>query len=235
MIARSVKTPKKKKPQKKLEFTSIKTGRCSAYGVLRDSQGNAFSIEIKGTDRKEVEKFIRYEKRQAEQGKGIKVKVEPYEGAIPYASLVSQKTPKKVTKQVNWNGTCIKIKELRVKVKKPYKLHLEIDPKLKAIDPPHDYPFDNQPSAEVKLEVSFGIATMELFEFTDPLKTQSAAVILKTGDPQFDAINHTSFAVSSGQPMSFTCPGNFTRNWNCRITPGPTGATFTLGLDLFVT
>ena len=235
MIAKSAKAPKKNIAQKKLEFTSIKTGRCSAYGVLKDSQGNAFSIEIKGTDKKEVEKFIRYEKRQSAQGKGIKVKVEPYEGEIPYSSLSTKKTPKKVTKQVNWNGTCIKIKELRVKVKKPYKLYLEIDPKLKAIDPPHDYPFDNQPSAEVKLDVSFGTATVQLFEFTDPLKTESAVVILRTGDQQFDAMNLQSFTVSAGQPISFSCPGNFTRNWNCRITPGPMGTTFTLGLDLFIT
>lgn len=222
----NTKIRKVKKRQKKLEFTSIKTGRCTAYGVLRDRYGNAFSIEIKGTDEKEVKKFIKYEEMQAKQGNGIKVKVEPYNGKIPYESLATKQTSKRVTKQTNWNGTCIKIKELRVKVKKPYKLYLEIDPELRGQDPPHDYPFDNQPEANVKLDVSFGTAKVELFEFTDSLKTQSVPAILQADDPTF------SGTVSAGKTVTFKNPSKFTQNWNFRVTPGPSGANFTLGLDL---
>ena len=54
---------------KNLAFTSVRAGRCTAYGVVRDSKGNTFDIEIKGTDEKAVRKFIRYELKQAKQGK----------------------------------------------------------------------------------------------------------------------------------------------------------------------
>ena len=216
---------------KNLAFTSVRAGRCTAYGVVRDSKGNAFDIEIKGTDEKAVRKFIRYELQQAKQGRGIKVKIEPSGKILPPKH---GKPPERVHGQARWNGISMKIREKSVKAKKPYKLHVEVDPPLDPLKS-QDYTFDNQTTANVKIDVTFGSATVQLFEFINPLKTKSVPTVLKTGEPGFDSRNYESFTISAGEERVFASPSHYTQDWNFRVIAGENGATFTIVLDIVVT
>jgi hypothetical protein len=220
-----------KAPSSNPDFSRVKTGRCTAYGVLSDKKGNTFDIEIKGTDEKMVRRFIRYELKQAKQGKGIKARVEPY-GKLPPA--LPGEAPKRVHRQTKWNGISVKIKEKRVKAKKPYKLHLEIDPFLSAGES-QDYTFDNQTAADVMINVTEGSATVMLFEFIDTLKTICTPTVLRTGNPMVDAKNPRSLTLSAGQQLILTSPSRYTQDWNCRVIAGQNRTYFTLALDLFVT
>jgi hypothetical protein len=200
-----------------LEFSKIKSARCSAYGVLTDDQGNTFGIEIKGTNEEDVRRFINYERRQVKAGKGIKVSVESSQSLI--APLTGATPPKQVKHQATWRGVSIKIRELQVNVERPYKLHFTIDPPIQAGEV-RDFPLDNQPTADVNCKVSKGNVKIELFEFIDNVKSSSISV--------------GSGNVSAGQPQGFSgIHSQHTGNWNVRVT-GQTSSNFTLELDLFI-
>jgi hypothetical protein len=200
-----------------LEFSKIKSARSTAYGVLTDDQGNTFGIEIKGTNANDVRRFINYERRQVKAGKGIRVSIESSQSLIPNGGHATP--PEHVHHQATWRGVSIKIKELQVNVERPYKLHFTIDPPIQD-DEVRDFPLDNQPSADVNCKVSKGSVKIELFEFTDSVKSTSISV--------------ASGIVSAGQPQGFTgIHRQHTGNWNVRVT-GQTSANFTLELDLFI-
>lgn len=209
-------------PAPNLDFTSVKPGRCTAYGVVCDDKGNTFDIEIKGTDEKEVRKFIRYELKQAKQGKGIKVRIEPTDAVLP---AKPEKAPKRVHGQAKWNGISLKIREKRVDAPKPYKLHVEIDPVLSPWQS-QDFTFDDQTTANVNIDVTFGKATVRLYEFIDPLRTISAPALI-------GANNASSCSIWAGTQETFNCSSSYSQDWNFRVTAGPSGAIFTLSLDIF--
>ncbi len=215
-----------------LEFSHVKSGRCTAYGVVCDDLGNKFDIEIKGTDLKEVRKFIRYEVKQAKLGKGIKVQVAPSEGIPP---AVPAKPPKKPHPQGKWHGLSLKIREKRVDIPKPYKLHVEVDPPV-YVGVPQDYSFDNQATADLLVNVSLGTVQVELFEFVDPLKTITAPVTLRTDNPIVNASNTQSCTISrDNSPMTFNCPSRYTHDWNVRVSAVDDKARFTIAFDIIVT
>lgn len=200
-----------------LEFSKIKSARSTAYGVLTDDQGNTFGLEIKGTNENDVRRFINYERRQVKAGKGIRVSIESLQSLIP---PVGRATPPGLGhRQATWRGVSIKIKELQVNVPRPYKLHFTIDPPIQDGEA-RDFPLDNQPTADVNCKVTKGSVKIELFEFTDNVKSNSISV--------------ASGIVSAGQPQGFTgIHSQHTGNWNVRIS-GQASSNFTLQLDLFV-
>ena len=200
-----------------VEFSKIRCGRCTAYGVLTDDKGNTFGMEIKGTNEKDVRRFINYERRQVKLGRGIRVSTESFNNPVP--GFLTSAPPQRVHRQTSWRGVSIKIKELRVNAQRPYKLHFTIDPPI-VNGEIRDFLLDNQPTADVNCKVTKGSVKIELFEFTDNVKSESISVASST--------------VSAGQPQGFIgINSQHTGNWNVRVV-GQASSSFTLELDLFV-
>ncbi len=227
----NTRTVSARKTADNLEFSHVKAGRCTAYGVVCDDLGNTFGIEIKGTDPKQVRRFIHYEAKQAKLGKGIRVQIAPSE---PISPVIPAKPPRKPHPQGKWQGLSLKIREKRVNVPKPYKLHVEIDPPVYP-GLPQDYNFDNQAMADLQVNVSSGTVKVELFEFIDALKTKTAAVTLRTDNPVVNASNTRACNVSrTNSPMTFSCPSRYTQDWNVRLSAVDNKARFTIAFDIVV-
>lgn len=211
----------------RLIFNEIKSGRHTAYGVLTDDAGNTFSIEVKGTNKADVERFINYELGQTMNGAGITTDIKPISRKQMKSKkskhMASKKTDSYTQTQTAWRGISIKFKPLEIKhsLDKPHKVRLIIDPPIDT-GKSMDFPIDQQKEANVKCAVSTGKVTIELFEFVDKTKNTTTS--------------HASDTVTPGKPAEFDIPQSKTdgtADWNFRVT-GETKSTFTLTLDLNV-
>ncbi len=203
-----------------LKFNEIKSGRHTAYGVLTDDDGNTFSIEVKGTNKAAVEDFVKYELRQANQGVGITTELNPAEEQAE----TDVPTNDELHEQTSWRGISVKVKllELKNKIDKPNIIRFTIDPPIKE-GKSMDFPVDLQEKADVLCTVATGKVSVELFEFTDSLKTTSTLRETKPASPGKPAPFHVHQSKTEG-----------TSDWNIRVL-GELSSTFTLTLDLKVT
>ena len=109
--------------EEKLKFNEIKSGRHTAYGVLTDDDGNTFSIEVKGTNKADVEKFINYELSQANNGEGITTEIKTLtakeQKALTKATKAKtdEQTDDELYKPTSWHGISVKVKLLELKNK----------------------------------------------------------------------------------------------------------------------
>lgn len=217
------------KVEENLKFNEIKSGRHTASGVLMDKDRNMFSVEIKGTNKADVKKFIDYELKQAKNGEGIKTNLSHPPAKKPKA-LAKVKAAKmdaaandKLHKQTAWRGVSIKIKllELQNKTHKPHKIRFTIDPPIDS-GKSMDFPIDRQKEANIQCDVSIGKVDLQLFEFTDVTKTTSILRARQTATPYNPAMFNVSQLKKEG-----------VADWNIRVL-GNTSSTFTLTMDIFV-
>ncbi|HXD10523.1 MAG TPA: hypothetical protein VN653_10710 [Anaerolineales bacterium] len=206
----------------RLTFNSIKSGRHTATGILRDEDGNTFNIEVKGTNYDYVRKFIDYQLEK--QGQGILTSVKPLSSREERKSKRNKKPSKKglARKQTSWHGLSItiQVKELRAKTRKPQKVRVIIDPDIKPGESNQmDFKILAQEDANVKCEVTTGKVTCELFEFTDDLRQTSVSRQKATG-----VTTSTQFGVKKSIPKALA-------DWNFRVI-GEMNSNFVLSLDL---
>lgn len=204
------------KPEPGLVFSRVHGGRTTVRGVLTDKQGNLFDIQIIGTDPKQIEKFIRYQKRQAKKGKGIQVQVIP----LPDYRQRRVFQTGKAKAQASWQGMSLRLTERSVKPAGPHKLIVTIDPPIEP-NKSQDYQIDNQRQADVQCNVEEGSVRIELFEFTDALKTQTKSVVTR----EIGELNLLN-VISESQ--------KFTGNWNVRVTGLEAANKFQLRLNLII-
>lgn len=218
-----------------LYFDEIKSGRHTAKGILSDEKGNTFLVEVKGSRKKDVEKFINYQMSPRRAGKGIQNEIHPLtddeKAALKKAKKSSKKGPEpsplpsseKPYKQKTWKkGISVKITVNRLEsaIAQPSKIRFIIDPPVEA-GKQIDFPFDDSDTADVRCHVSKGSVNIELFEFTDLIKNTSVSRGTYTG-------------VSAGQDKTFSgVQKQHTGHWNYRVTGASSAtSTFTLTLDL---
>lgn len=207
---------KQLRPKEGLVFSPVRCNRSTARGVLTDNQGNTFDIQIIGTDHHRVEDFINYQLKQAEKGKGIQIKVLPYK---PLTSKSSHKKQLEPYTQTFWNGLSIRITERDVKTPKPYRLQLLIDPPI-GQNEVQDHVLEGQSIADVQCSVSKGRVNIEVFEFTDTIRSFSET---RLAEP-----------VNAGAPKTLHLAQQFTGNWNVRVTGQDAASKYKLRLDLIV-
>jgi hypothetical protein len=159
--------------QQTLEFSTLYTVK----GLYGDEKGNEFNIYVSG-DKKEVDKFIRYQKRQLKKGIiGIYAKVTPDSSPAPHEMLPQQKTIRRRQQDFDMRAGKVKISISRHKIvtKRPYKITYHIDPPIKAlaigvdlnenIRPVPDFEFEfDGPTAEVTCTVQTGKVEFALIE-----------------------------------------------------------------------
>jgi len=211
----------------KLTFNDIKSNRHSASGILKDENGNIFSIDVKGTNYDYVEKFIKYQIVKKE-GKGISTMVKPLSPkerkSLKKASGGSKKSnhEKQVHKQTSWHGlsVSVQIQELQDKSSEPQKVHITIDPDIEPGESRQiNFTIFGQEIANIGCTVSNGKVTCELFEFTNPIRTES------TSRQKIEHLtNFKRFDVSQLRTTGKA-------DWNFRVI-GELKSSFTLSLDL---
>jgi hypothetical protein len=129
----SIKPEEKMKLSKKASLTFMRPHFVT--GILSDGKGNIFMVYISGS-KKEVEKFVRYQKRQLSKGVlGINATVEHDDAphAVPDATI-SNLTQEKDDKITFTSGKSDKVKigisRLCIVTKPPYKITYRIDPPI---------------------------------------------------------------------------------------------------------
>src|SRR5512147_2602008 len=95
----------KSKKTRTLEFSTLYTVK----GLYSDEKGNEFNIFISG-DKKEVDKFIRYQKRQLAKGIiGIYATVTPDHALEPHELIQQQKTVRRRQQDFDLKAGRVKI------------------------------------------------------------------------------------------------------------------------------
>lgn len=163
----------KSKKTRTLEFSTLYTVK----GLYSDEKGNEFNIFISG-DKKEVDKFIRYQKRQLEKGiVGIYATVTPDHSPEPHEMMPQQKTVRRRQQDFDLKAGKVKIgiSRHRIVTQRPYKITYHIDPKIKTapmgvnlnenVRPIPDFEFEfDGPMAEVTCTVQTGKVEFALIE-----------------------------------------------------------------------
>src|SRR6266487_3689250 len=110
-----------------LTFANLHT----VQGMLEDGKGNEFNIYISG-EKKEVDKFIRYQKRQLAKGIfGIFATV-THDDSSEHLDINNKPRPKRNSKVEFKSGRVkIAISRHKIVVKRPYTITYRIDPKIK--------------------------------------------------------------------------------------------------------
>lgn len=174
----------KTKKSELLTFMSLYT----VNGLYTDQKGNEFNIYVSG-EKKEVDKFIRYQKRQLAKGIiGIKATVEPDNS--PRRKSTEQKG-KRINSKLEFKSGKVKIGISRRKIvtKRPYQITYHIDPKIKTPPetvglnsqiqavPDFEFEFDG-PTANVGCTVQSGIVEFSLVEVGKEIKPAAGPVKL---------------------------------------------------------
>ena len=219
-------------PNEGLLFNTIKSGRHSASGILADENGNVIELEVRGTSREYVEKFVDYQLVK-KKGNGISTSIKPLsakeKSKLKKAKRETRKKKKNVKKsklysQKSWHGlsVAINVKELKDESSDPQKIHIVIDP---VIEPGNskqmNFTIFGQEIANIDCTVTNGRVTCELFEFTDSLRTQSMSRA---------KAEHVVTSKKFDIPQSKT---EGRADWNFRVI-GELTSTFTISLDLTV-
>jgi hypothetical protein len=218
-----------------LEFTKVKTRRYVSYGVLKNSKGDKFKLTISGTNKEQVQKFIDYQKKQAQKNEGIKITIGSRQKRKALASQL--KTPEKAVEskqdkeytQAKWQGISINLSpDINAKniSNKPFVLHYEIDPPIMEAKV-HDYTFQNNGMVTLECSVVDGRVKIQLFEFTDDLHTASNQKLSTNNEPA-PIVSKTSPGKFQVAHDSGTHGNGF---WNFRVT-GVENARYKISIDL---
>jgi hypothetical protein len=164
----------KSKKTETLEFSSLYTIK----GLYADEKGNEFNIYVSG-EKKEVDRFIRYQKRQLTKGIiGIYATVT----RDPDPSFQESVQPLALPRRRRRDGVELKagkvkigISRHRIVTKRPYQITYHIDPKIKTplegvglnenMTPAPDFEFEfDGPMADVLCRVQTGKVEFSLIE-----------------------------------------------------------------------
>ncbi|OQY80140.1 MAG: hypothetical protein B6D41_21555 [Chloroflexi bacterium UTCFX4] len=200
-----------------LVFGKVKSGRFTAYGIFTDTQGNRFEIRVVGTNQKQVEKYIRYQKRQSQNGKGIQIRFERY-SAKTWAALDPDECADKKFEQKTWDGLSINIHVTCTMHRGVCELNTG-DTFTISKGQIIDYPFDNRDRIKVECTVTPGNIKVQLFEFTDYVKAKSVLCSEQT----INAGNGTRLIVGKKR---------YTGNWNLRLIGVATNSPCVLNFKL---
>src|ERR1041384_6224811 len=194
----------KTKKKEALAFEKLYTVR----GLYEDGKGNEFYIYVSG-EKKEVDKFIRYQKRKLVNDEfGIRVIVTP-NSSVEAHHLVEENEPKRNKKPVEFKSGKVKIGISRHKIvaKRPYEITYHIDPKIKTppetvtlgqkLDPVPDFEFEfDGLTSDVTCTVQMGKVEFTLIEVDRGLADGPKTVDVEVTPPPNNSVQLV--AVSKG-------------------------------------
>jgi hypothetical protein len=163
----------KRKKTRSLEFSSLYTIK----GLYADEKGNEFNIYVSG-EKKEVDRFIRYQKRQLAKGIiGIYATVtrDPNPDLQETVQLAKPRRRRNDGVELKAGKVKIGISRHKIVTKRPYQITYHIDPKIKTplegvdlnenITPVPDFEFEfDGPMADVLCRVQTGKVEFSLIE-----------------------------------------------------------------------
>ena len=167
----------------------------SITGVLKDGKGNIFTVYISGS-KKEVDKFVRYQKRQLSKNgtPGISATVQHYDP--PKVNNKTKKSTldtssKKRETEIEFGKVKIGISRRKIVVPPPYEITYHIDPRIKTPPmianmgekpkiaiPDFAIEFDDVPTATIDCLVITGMVEFKLIE-TDTERVADGPIIIE--------------------------------------------------------
>ncbi len=187
-----------------------------ALGVLTDELGNTFRVFVTGAAKRDVDRFVQYQKRQ--QGISITVKPGARRSAKSSGGSAGESAP--LAGPIQVGGVTVSISRLHMVTKPPYIITYTIDPPA-PVDPPFVTEFSLEKSnVKVVCTAIRGVVNAELFELdvdgTTPLSRASQTIT----------------APDSG---SLTATRQASGTWQVKVVEAAAASYFKLSWDRVVT